>query len=285
MVCAISKRIRATLEPRKDDKILLHSVLGEHETSLASLESNEHFRFVVGAIKQVKKCLPHGFDLDIRTEMSHQMGLGTSAAVTVATLAALDGCLGHPLIPEKLLERGIKVIRHVQNGVGSGADVAASSYGGCLQYAADPFVVQRLDALPELTVLYSGHKLPTAQVIAFVETKIKKHPDMYAAIDALIGQATTNAFHAAKEANWKRVGEMMNINQGLMDAMGVNDEKLSELVYSLRKDPNIMGSKISGSGLGDCVVGLGKSMRRDWNVPSVALVAEAQGATVERIEA
>ena len=43
-----------------------------------------------------------------------------------------------------------------------------------------------------------------------------------------------------------------------MDSLGVNNKKLSQLVYSLREEPEIKASKISGSGLGDCVYGIGK---------------------------
>jgi mevalonate kinase len=45
--------------------------------------------------------------------------------------------------------------------------------------------------------------------------------------------------------------------QGLMDALGVNDLALSDIIYSLRKSEVILGAKISGSGLGDCVIALG----------------------------
>jgi len=89
------------------------------------------------------------------------------------------------------------------------------------------------------------------------------------------------AFAAAATEDWETVGELMDIHQGLMDAMGVNNAELSELVYALREDPNILGSKISGSGLGDCVVGLGKAMRREWGVPSLAIKVDAEGARVE----
>jgi mevalonate kinase len=42
-----------------------------------------------------------------------------------------------------------------------------------------------------------------------------------------------------------------------MDALGVNDAKLSEMIYQLRADNRVQGAKISGSGLGDCVISLG----------------------------
>ncbi|NLG35577.1 MAG: mevalonate kinase, partial [Lentisphaerae bacterium] len=261
LVCAISKRMKVELVPRQDRDVLLHSALGEHETSLDELSPNESFRFVLGAIRTCREDLEQGFELDIRSEMSHQMGLGSSAAVTVATLAALTGAQGRELKPAALLADGIRIIRKAQGGVGSGADVAASVHGGCLRYFAESQEVVVLPTAPKLTVLYSGSKMPTPEVIALVDENRKNQPEVFEALDALIGDVVQRAFAAATRDDWQSVGELMNIHHGLMDALGVNNAELSELVYELREDPNILGSKISGSGLGDCVVGLGKAMR------------------------
>ena len=283
IVCAINKRMKVTLTPREDKAVLMHSALGEHETTLDELAPNESFRFVLGAIRSCREGLDQGFELEIRSEMSHQMGLGSSAAVTVAVLAALAGAQGKTPEPGCLLDCGAKIIRKVQGGVGSGADVAASTYGGCLRFFAESQDVVKLSTTPQLTVLYSGSKTPTPEVIAIVEENRKKQPKLYDELDQLIGDVVRQAFEAAANGDWAAMGELMNINQGLMDALGVNNAKLAELVYALREDPGIQGSKISGSGLGDCVVGLGKSMRRDWGVPSLAVKVEPLGAMVEAI--
>jgi mevalonate kinase len=281
IVCAISKRMKVELTPRDDRTVLLHSALGEHETTLDELGPNESFRFVLGAIRACREGLTQGFELDFRSEMSHQMGLGSSAAVTVATLAALAGAQGRQPDPQCLLDNGVKIIRKAQGGVGSGADVAASTFGGCLRYFAEGRDVVALPAAPKLTVLYSGSKTPTPEVIAIVEENRKNQPEVFDELDALVGDLVQRAFAAVSSEDWETVGELMNINHGLMDAMGVNNATLSELVYDLREDPNILGSKISGSGLGDCVVGLGHSMRREWGVPSLAVRVEPVGAKVE----
>ena len=52
---------------------------------------------------------------------------------------------------------------------------------------------------------------------------------------------------------------IMNKNQTYMRKMGVSTEKLDEIVKTLQQQPGILGAKISGSGLGDCVLGLGES--------------------------
>lgn len=159
--------------------------------------------------------------------------------------------------------------------------MAASAYGGCLKFRAEPAEVEKLATEPPLTVLYSGSKMPTPEVIALVEENRRAQPAIHDELDRLIGRTVREGFEAASRGDWAALGELMNINQGLMDALGVNNERLSELVYALREDPNIHGSKISGSGLGDCVVGLGKAMRRDWGVPSLAVKVEPAGAAVE----
>ena len=283
MVCAINKRIKVELEPREDRVVRLHSALGEHETTLDELGPNESFRFVLGAIRAGREGLKQGFELEIRSEMSHQMGLGSSAAVTVAVLAALAGAQGRDLEPGALWKAGTKIIRKVQGGVGSGADVAASAHGGCLRFRTEPAEVEKLATEPPLTVLYSGSKMPTPEVIARVEENRRAQPAIHDELDRLIGLTVREGFEAAGRGDWAALGGVMNINQGLMDALGVNNEKLSELVYALREDPNIHGSKISGSGLGDCVVGLGKAMRRDWGAPSLSVKVDPLGATVEAL--
>ena len=283
LVCAISKRMKIKLLPRADRAVVLHSALGEHETTLDELGPSDSFRFVLGAIRACRADFKQGFELDIKSEMSHQMGLGSSAAVTVATLAALAGAAGKPLDPRWLLESGTKIIRKVQGGVGSGADVAASAYGGCLRFYAESLEAVKLPKAPTLTVLYSGSKMPTPEVIAIVEEKRKRQPETFAQLDALIGAVVQRAFEAAARGDWAALGELMDVNQGLMDALGVNNAKLAELVFALRDDPQIHGSKISGSGLGDCVVGLGKAMRREWGVPALAVQVDPAGATVEAL--
>ena len=284
LVCAINRRLSAEVRPRGDAKVLLHSSLGDHETTLEELAGNDSFRFAMGAIRACREELGGGFEMEIRSGMSHQMGLGSSAAVTVAALAALRCAAGEDA-PDagRLLEDGLRIVRKVQGGVGSGADVAASAFGGCARYFAGTQETVKLPISPALTLLYSGYKTPTAEVIALVEERRGREGEraLYDGLDALIGATVQRGFEAAAEGDLEGLGRAMDMNQGLMDAMGVNDARLSELVYALREDPGISGSKISGSGLGDCAVGLGRAMRRDFGAVMLDLEVDPVGATAE----
>jgi mevalonate kinase len=48
----------------------------------------------------------------------------------------------------------------------------------------------------------------------------------------------------------------MNINHGLLEALGVGTRELSELVYAARGAGGALGAKITGAGGGGCMIAL-----------------------------
>ena len=56
----------------------------------------------------------------------------------------------------------------------------------------------------------------------------------------------------------------------LMEQLGVCDDTLKDMVTKLQSDAGVLGAKISGSGLGDCVLSLGipqKKLEGYLNIP------------------
>jgi mevalonate kinase len=66
-----------------------------------------------------------------------------------------------------------------------------------------------------------------------------------------------------------------------MSALGVNLPVLQQLVDQLNQAPGVLGAKISGAGLGDCVSGLG--VARGLETVSVAM--SEKGVQCERYDA
>ena len=113
-----------------------------------------------------------------------------------------------------------------------------------------------------LVVLYSGGKTPTVEVVRRVQRAMKAQPEMFNAVFDLMDKAGAAGFQALRAGALRKVGELFNIQQGLMEALGVSNARMGELVYALRAERGILGAKISGSGLGDCVIGVGRSDAR-----------------------
>jgi mevalonate kinase len=258
MVAAVSQRLRVTLLPRGDSTVQLSSALGEFRTDLRDIGYSDTFRFILSALRAFADDLPSGFDLRVDSEFPPTIGFGSSAAVTAASVAAFLRWSRGAAPADQVFGTARRLVREVQ-GAGSGADVAASVHGGLVLYRADPLEIEPLAHAHPLTAVYSGSKLATPTVIALVDARRRLFPRIFDQIFETMDQCTMNAADAAAMQDWKTFGQMLNVSQGLMDALGVSSGILSRIVYDLRADPAILGSKISGSGLGDCVIGLGRA--------------------------
>jgi mevalonate kinase len=258
LVSALDKRMTVTLTPREDDQVHIHSErLGSHHTDLNQLTVQKPFQFVLAVLKHYRPLLKQGCDIDIQSDFSDRVGLGSSAAVTVATSAALITWLNVRTSPLDLVRHGRNIVRHVQ-GVGSGADIAASVYGGLVGYQAQPLSVERFPVMHPITAMYAGFKTATAEAIKQVQDRFVDQQPLFRHISNAIGQCALEGMQAVRKTDWPKLGMMMNIQQGLLESLGVGMPVLRELIDQLRGQSAILGAKISGSGLGDCVIGLGQ---------------------------
>jgi mevalonate kinase len=269
LTAAINRRIHVTIIPRNDDVISISSALGTHTTTMSIQDAHPQFRFVIETLKAASP-LPSGCDITIDSEFSHLFGFGSSAAVTVAMQGALNLWMKSGLTKEQIFHKALSVVRAVQ-GVASGADVAASLFGSCIAYRMCPLSIEPLGWSLPLTAVYSGSKMPTVQVIEYVNTKAAQNPLLYEQLFALMDSVSCEA-----KNHPERLGPLFCLQQGLMEALGVSNNTLSAIAYMLREKPGISGSKISGSGLGDCVIGLGRAeFQSDY--PVVCLSTSDEG--------
>ncbi len=266
LVGAINRRISVELFQTSDDEVTIYSGLGEYKAPLDGLVDHPQLRFVLQAIRQHRACLPCGFKLTIDSEFSADIGFGSSAAVTVAVQAALlYWTLGQEPGQERLFNESLKTVHAVQ-GRGSGADLAASVFGGMVGYTVDPDFIPIAVSVP-LTAVYCGYKTPTPDVILRVEQLRAEEPGKYARLYSEINASVEEAVTALRSRDFPAFGKVLNRNQELMDAMGVNTPELQEIVEALQASPDIFGAKISGSGMGDCAVGIGHADMKELDYP------------------
>lgn len=283
LVCAVNRRVAVTLTPRGDNRIHIQSTLGQYSGTLQACEPQEPFQFIVTAVERLRSQLSHGFDLVVESDLTTHLGLGSSAATTVAVVAALRAYGGCVPDPKATFDDATAVVQAVQR-TGSGADVAASVYGGLIAYRGDPVEIHRLASSMPLCLVYSGTKRSTTSVIDHVRQMQHAFPELYERLYDSIGQCSESAIAAVKAFQWAKVGYLLNIGQGLMEALGVSDGILSAIAHALRKEPGIMGAKISGAGLGDCVIGLGKVENPSFPYTIIPIKIEAEGVRVEITE-
>ncbi|WP_194287116.1 mevalonate kinase family protein [Tritonibacter aquimaris] len=252
IVAAIEQRVFVTLTPRDDQRVVIRSEIADPlEIALADIAIEGPYRFVLAAVLQHRAQLPSGFALDIRSEINPTLGLGSSAAVTIACLGAIARYAGAAL--EDLHARAHKIILDIQ-GRGSGADLAASLTGGMISYD-NTGEISPLPLPPQLGLKYCGYKTPTAVVLQRVAEDSKGREDEIATLYQDMGESAQHAIDAALTQDWQRFGAELTRYQGFMETLGVSDDVLDQIIADART--TAQATKISGSGLGDCVLSLG----------------------------
>lgn len=256
IVAAIEQRITVELIPREDRAITISSAIADPlETDLDNLTTGGAYRFVLAAIAMHRADLPTGFDFAITSEIDPTLGLGSSAAVTIATLGALQTYAGTLL--SNTHQKSLKIIRAIQ-GRGSGADLAASFKGGMLAYRAEPVIeMAALPAPPRLSLKYCGYKTPTSVVLADIAERMKGNEAHFETLYGQMGQTAQTAIDAAQAKEWGTFSDALTRYQDHMEALGVCDDTLAGIIADALNDPRVLAAKISGSGLGDCVVAVG----------------------------
>lgn len=279
LACAVSCRIRARLTVTDSGRLVIRSALGEHDGPIDRLRPRGPLRFVLAAVQETHDPADGGLEIEIESEFSPTVGLGSSAAVTVAVVAGLQSLAGNRQSLETF-HTSLRATHGVQ-GLGSGTDVAASVWGGIVAYRAAPFEIRPLSAVLPISLVYSGSKKPTVDVVQIVEAARAKDPerfqDIFDAMDASVGEAVREVENGSHPA----VGAILDRNQQLMRKLGVSNEPLETIIDMMKASPQILGAKISGSGLGDCVVGLGASDFDTTPFERIPVTMSAEGVKVE----
>lgn len=234
----------------------LYSVPPSH----VSASNRPETAFVEAALVQVLLRRPLKDGLRVTTAgPARSFGLGSSSAITVATIAAVAELLEINHQPRDLFDMAYTAVLDVQ-GKGSGIDVAAAVYGGTVYYITGDTVTDasiepiNIPSLP-LVIGYSGDKVSTTSLISHVAGLRTKYRAFIEPILHMMGEISTAARDDMIAGNWQNVGELMNIHQGLLDSLGVSVPQLANPIFAAR-GAGAWGAKLSGAGGGDCMFAL-----------------------------
>ncbi|MBR5504330.1 MAG: mevalonate kinase [Methanobrevibacter sp.] len=185
-------------------------------------------------------------------------GLGSSAAVTVATIAALHDYHGVPVTKEKLAEEAHKVEEDVQ-GIASPLDTLVSTFGGLVYLSREKRIVRfdkPLDA--PFVVGFTSKYGNTSKMVKNVRNLKETYPELVDPFIGTMGKIANEARIAILKNDVDKIADLMNLNQGLLDGLGVNTYELSRMIYTARNN-GALASKITGSGGGGSIIALCKN--------------------------
>lgn len=252
LVTAVDKRlyVEAEIIEKDEDEIITPQV--------------KESRFVLETIAHFKEEFSIRDSVRIKTQgdFSHQVGLGSSSAVTVATLEALNQLFSKNLSKKQVFDMCYSVTLSIQ-GVGSGFDIAAAVYGGTQYYVTGGKVIEpiHIETLP-LIVGYSGIKADTPFYIRKVAEAFKYRKEELNTIFSSITSLVEEAKVGLETTDFEKTGKCMTKNHFLLQKLGVSIPKLDEMVKAAN-EAGAWGAKLSGAGGGDCMIALVSDEKRD----------------------
>lgn len=222
------------------------------------------YRYVKAAIAKTKARAP--LWIEIRSMVPSGAGLGSSAAVTVATLGTLHE--GTDSLDAAAIAREAFEVEHEVQGRASPIDTSTSSAGGGILVLREPhdgllWSIHRdrrqwflhRQSLPALGFVIgsTGISAATGPLVAKVKERVDRDPRAAEAIRE-IGQITLDGLRALQRRDLVAAGLLMDRNHAILTDLGVGHPALDRLVEAAR--PSSFGAKLTGAGGGGSVVAL-----------------------------
>ena len=195
--------------------------------------------------------------VEIFPNVPRAMGLGGSAAIAVATIRALDRCFDLGLDDERVNELAFECEK-IAHGTPSGIDNTLSVYGQTMLFRAGDSPKREVIEVQkpvQLVVGISGIESLTAATVTRVRKAREAYPGLYEKIFDQIDSLVLEGVNALVEHKLETLGELMNVCQGLLNAMQVSSWELEEMIQVARRH-GALGAKLTGGGGGGSIIAL-----------------------------
>ena len=246
LVVAVGKRLYVTLtqnpEPRTQNPIV-------------NLKTKkDYLSTIIHLIEKKYQVSFTDFSLEITSDIPVGAGMGSSAALVVATIGALIIYLGNPWNPQEINELAFQAEKF-QHGNASGSDPTVITHGGLLWYRKELEFLKTFWLLPfkipksftPFVLVDTGRTESTKDLVVGVVGKKKtQNPGAFELLIAKIEQVTrtiTQAIHDEKEVDFRK---LVTINERLLEQLGVVSNSTQKFIRDIENSGG--AAKISGAG-------------------------------------
>jgi hydroxymethylglutaryl-CoA reductase len=199
----------------------------------------------------------HDMRITVLPHVPKGMGMGASAALAVAIIRALSDFFKLEMNDEQVNNLAYESEKIV-HGTPSGIDNNMATYGKFILYRrGDPPLIKNIQVPKPIPIVigFSGIEGITLQMVRNVRTSWEKNKPLYNQIFNQINDITKQALDAIKIYDLDKLGYLMNINQGLLNALQVSCWEIEELAEIARKN-GALGAKLTGGGGGGALIAL-----------------------------
>jgi mevalonate kinase len=289
ILASINRRIAVSARTTSENRVVIRSDIG-----VAGEYSDSGFRTIEGgieakatldplhsAIRQVLSARGKktGIEIDVTSTVPPGIGLGSSAAACVATVAAVNTLFQKKPSRQRICEMAIESERIVHRN-SSGADCYVSTFGGLIHYSRSKFKKVQAKGPLALVIASTGVRHSTGDLVAGVKKFSDRNELLFEDMAVRAAAICAQAQAAMASGRRDRVGELMIENQAILRRLGVSHYKVDDLIDICAK-AGALGSKITGAGGGGAVIALAASRQDSAKIASRVKAAGYESFEVE----
>lgn len=246
LAAAISRGIRAWGEPSRSTALEIPEGLSaEHQQSLERAFA-----------RAAKKTRHPKISVHLESDLPLSMGLGSSGALGVAVARVLlEARSGQPPKAKEVEALALEMEKEF-HGTPSGVDHTTSARGTMVLFKKGKATEVKAAKPVKVLVALVGPRSATKLTVGALRERQKRWPARYRRVFDHIGRLVLDGAGAARAGDLEALGDVMNMNHGLLSALGLSSPLLEDMVYRLR-GLGALGAKLTGAGGdGGAVIGL-----------------------------
>ena len=247
----VPQTIRVKIEDCNEGVTLMIPSWGIEYQLDKDVEQRQSFEKPAGAILERLNLSDKGMRIEVFPDIPRGMGLGGSAAIAVAIIRGLNNHFNLGLSDEAVNGMAFESEK-IAHGNPSGIDNTMATFGKPLIYrSGEPPLVETLNINENFSMVvgFTRHEGVTAKTVRNVREGWRKNTSMYEKIFDDIDELVLKSVTAIQNNDFAALGQMMNICQGLLNALQVSSPELERLI-DLARDAGALGAKLTGGGGG-----------------------------------
>lgn len=201
--------------------------------------------------------------VDVYPEVPRASGLGASAALAVAVIRSVVHSFNLSFSEDQISALAFEC-EELVHGTPSGIDNTVATFGRTILFRKtdDGNVIDDLTISTPIPIIVglTGVRSLTADTVGRVHDGWQKNPQHYEAIFSEIDGLVLTGVDALRNGNLTELGEVMNLNHGLLNALGVSSPELEGLVDLARRS-GALGAKLTGGGGGGAMIAIAEPDR------------------------
>ena len=213
--------------------------------------ANEKFLTAIEVLKKLLKL--KDFKIDIKKSgIPVASGLGSGAALNVAIARALSKEFGLGLTDKQVCDLVFETEK-VFHDTPSGIDNTLATYGGTIVFQKRPKgnLIERLKigSPLHLVLANSGIKSETKAMVDKVREFKGENETIFSELLKIETRIVEQAIPLIKNGNHEKLGQLMNINHGLLNTISASHIE-NEKIVAIARENGALGAKLVGAGGG-----------------------------------